>query len=328
MSSLSASKPADGRAEEARPGSRRRRPARPPSRRSSGPSPGRSRRRAGAPGRPRASTIRGRAAPRSCSSSAGEPTAIAWTAEQSSWITPGTVSSLVRAPPPIVVGGLDHRHPHAARGQGRRAASPFGPAPTMTAELTRRARGSAFSPRRRHRPRPGTTRTTRPARGPARDHVGDVDPALLDQPVGGVDDPVALALDVGRLGLEDDHAHVAGLYAAALLDGVEQLLAVEVPVAEVPAVDDVRDQLALADVVGLDVVDRVREQAVQGPPVRVHRPEGQALVQHVLGHLAAVEPLELLDHDRRRLLDPRCPASPRRRCSCGSSQTLVAQLPA
>ena len=45
--------------------------------------------------------------------------------------------------------------------------------------------------------------------GPAGAHVGDVDPALLDQAGGGVVDPVALALDVGRLGLEGDHADVA-----------------------------------------------------------------------------------------------------------------------
>ena len=49
---------------------------------------------------------------------------------------------------------------------------------------------------------------------------------------------------------------LARLEVAALLDRVEQLLAVEVAVAEVPAVDDARDELALADVVGLDVVDR------------------------------------------------------------------------
>ena len=64
---------------------------------------------------------------------------------------------------------------------------------------------------------------------------------------------------------------LAGREVAALLDRLEQLLVVEVAVAEVPAVDDAGDQLALADVVGLDVVDRARQQAVQRPAVGVHR---------------------------------------------------------
>ena len=58
----------------------------------------------------------------------------------------------------------------------------------------------------------------------------------------------------------------------------EQPLVVEVAVAEVVAEHDAGDQLALAHVVGLDVVDRARQQAVERAPVRVHRAEGEALV--------------------------------------------------
>ena len=64
---------------------------------------------------------------------------------------------------------------------------------------------------------------------------------------------------MGRLGLERDHPQLARLEAAALLDRREQPLVVEVAVAEVVAEDDAGDQLALADVVVLDVVDRARQ---------------------------------------------------------------------
>ncbi len=76
------------------------------------------------------------------------------------------------------------------------------------------------------------------------------------RPVGRVEDPVVLALDVRGLRLDRDHAHLARLELAALLDGLEELLGVEVAVAEVPAVHDARDQLALAHVVVLDVCRR------------------------------------------------------------------------
>src|SRR3954468_6323169 len=73
--------------------------------------------------------------------------------------------------------------------------------------------------------------------GPPGHHVGHVHPALLDQPAGGVVDPVALTLDVGGLRLKDDHPKLAWRKSAALLHRVEQLLVVKVAVAEVPAVD-------------------------------------------------------------------------------------------
>ena len=81
---------------------------------------------------------------------------------------------------------------------------------------------------------------------------------LLDQAGGGVEDPVALALHVGGLGLERHHPQLALREVAALLDRGQQPLVVEVAVAEVVAEDDAGDELALADVVFLDVVDRAR----------------------------------------------------------------------
>ncbi len=51
----------------------------------------------------------------------GAPAAIGWTAEQSSCSSPGSVSSLVRAPPPIVCLRLQDRHLHARASQPRGA---------------------------------------------------------------------------------------------------------------------------------------------------------------------------------------------------------------
>ena len=81
----------------------------------------------------------------------------------------------------------------------------------------------------------------------------------------------------------------------------EQPLVVEVAVAEVVAEHDPGDQLALAHVVVLDVVDGARHEAVEGAPVRVHRAEGEAFVDEHLDQLGVVELGQLLGDDRRRL---------------------------
>ena len=179
---------------------------------------------------------------------------------------PGRVSSLraraaadrrprPRAPSP--------RRP--SRASATAQASPFGPEPTTIASLTPGCRRLSPRPGAAGRPRTGKLpRLVQP--GQALDHVGDLDPALLDQPRRRVVDPVVLASAMlRRLGLERDDPQLARLESAALLDRLEQLLVVEVAVAEVPAVDDAGDQLALADVVGLDVVDRARQQARSAP---------------------------------------------------------------
>ena len=206
----------------------------------------------------------------------GEPTAIGCTAEQSSCSKPGRVSSLVRAPPPIVAAASSTvtSTPRAASAAAQ--ARPLGPEPTTIASLTR-------SRRRRGGPVTSTGNShDSSSQGPRATMSATFDPALLEQACRGVVDPVALALDVRGLGLERHDPQLAGLERAALLHSVEQLLVVEVAVAEVPAVDDPRDQLALAHVVGLDVVDRrTRQEPVERAAVRVHGAEGEPLVEQV-----------------------------------------------
>ena len=88
-----------------------------------------------------------------------------------------------------------------------------------------------------------------------------------------------------------------------LLDRREQLGAVEVPIAEVPAEQRSGDELALAHRVRLDVVDRPRQQPVQRPAVRVHRAERQALVHRHLGRVRVEHLRELGLRELRALRD-------------------------
>ena len=106
-------------------------------------------------------------------------------------------------------------------------------------------------------------------------------------------------------GLRLDHHHPQLIRGkvAFLLHSSEQLLVVEVTIAEVVAQDHPGDQLPLAHVVGLDVGHRAWEQAVQRAAVRVHRAEGKALVQQHLYRVTVVEFCQLLTDDRRRLDD-------------------------
>ena len=67
--------------------------------------------------------------------SAGESTTIGWVAEQSSWSRPGRVSSLLRAPPPIVSAASITVTRSPARARVAAQARPFGPAPTTIASL-------------------------------------------------------------------------------------------------------------------------------------------------------------------------------------------------
>ena len=99
-----------------------------------------------------------------------------------------------------------------------------------------------------------------------------------------------------RLRLERDHAHVARLELALLLDRLEQLLVVEVAVAEVPAGDDAGDQLALADVVVVDVVDGARRAArsARGRGCACARKASPLSIRYS-ADLAVVELRQLLD---------------------------------
>src|SRR5205823_3959179 len=59
--------------------------------------------------------------------------AIGWTAEQTSWTNPGSVSAADRAPPPIVSFASTTSTARPRRARATAAASPFGPDPTTTA---------------------------------------------------------------------------------------------------------------------------------------------------------------------------------------------------
>ena len=67
------------------------------------------------------------------------PTAIGWIAEQWSCSTPGTVSSALRVPPPIVSAASSTVTATPSRASATAQASPFGPEPTTIAVLTRPA---------------------------------------------------------------------------------------------------------------------------------------------------------------------------------------------
>ena len=148
----------------------------------------------------------------------GDPTAIGWVAEQSSWSSPGTVSSLVRVPPPMRVLGLEHRHlaRRCARARQRRRAR-WAPSRRRSLRSTTRRVSRAPSPRpagpsRRcaaldhHREIEGLIEPRL-----AGHHVLDRDRPLLEQPVDGVPDLVVLiaAPAHGRLGLQIDQPHVS-----------------------------------------------------------------------------------------------------------------------
>ncbi len=177
MSSLSAVEGPRGRPEQPPPGRPRRRRARRPCRRSSAASSRRRRRRAGGRGRPPARPTRGRAARGRASVSAGDADRErvrrrAVVVQQAR----AAVSSLVRAPPPIVSAAsiTVTRTPLLARVAAQ--ARPFGPAPTTIASLMPRAVASESSTASGF---DGERPLVQP--GLALDHVGDVDPALLDQ---------------------------------------------------------------------------------------------------------------------------------------------------
>ena len=166
-------------------------------------------------------------------SSAGEPTTIGWIAEQSSWTRPGSVSSAAAGAAADRLGGLEHRHLDPGARQRRGAGEAVRPGADDDRAQQRSPGGPGDHLDRERAPvEPGLLH----------DHVGDADVALLDQPGGGVEDPVVLAPVVGRLRLERDDPQLARREAAPLLDRRQQPLVVEVAVAEVPAEDDAGDR--------------------------------------------------------------------------------------
>ena len=73
----------------------------------------------------------------------GDAIANGWTAEQMSWMKPGSVSSADRAPPPMVLLASKTTTLHPACASTMAALSPFGPEPTTTASIMRMDAGIA-----------------------------------------------------------------------------------------------------------------------------------------------------------------------------------------
>src|SRR3954470_14717332 len=144
-----------------------------------------------------------------------------------------------------------------------------------------------------HRELPGVVQP-----GAAPHHLGHVDPALLEQPGCGVVEAVTLTLDLRGLGLEVDDTQLALLETASLLYRLEELLVVEMSVAEVPAVHHPGYQLAVPGLVVVDVTGRSVRQGQPGAPLTVQSPERQRLHHQVVGGLPFVHRGELLDDDR------------------------------
>ena len=177
-----------------------------------------------------------------------------WNAEQWSWSTPGTVSSLLLVPPPMWSAASSTSTSMPCWARRTAAASPLGPEPTTTAVAItalrqRRAatRGDGGDRWRRcvdtivRRAGPGDVQRDRAVGEPRQlvDGVGDLVAAPLDDAEGGVDHLVLLAVLVDRLRFDPGHEELAGLEVAALLDGLDELLVVEVAVAEVEPDDRV-----------------------------------------------------------------------------------------
>ena len=121
------------------------------------------------------------------------------------------------------------------------AASPFGPEPTTTASRITLWRSADEV----------TCTGTSWSVGLAVHEILHLDVPALELAGGGVHEPVGLRAAVERLRLEEHHPDLAGLEAAALLEGGDELLVVEVAVAEVPAQRRAGHHLAVDDEVVL-----------------------------------------------------------------------------
>ena len=100
---------------------------------------------------------------------------------------------------------------------------------------------------------------------------------------------------------------------------------VQVPLAEVPAEGEARDELAVHPLVVLEAVDGLGHETRQRATVQVHEAEAHDLADEADGGAAVVEAIELV-------VDPRgARREPGRACGSDSprkSQTEYAQLPA
>ena len=201
---------------------------------------------------------------------------------------------------------LDHGHRHPAAGQGRGAGEPVR-AGADDDRLAHR-QSARFAPARRTRYARWSLRTCDRERPPvepglARDHLGDVDRALLDQARRGVVDPVALAPAVRPAGTRASppaarrarSGSAPGRRRAAARRGSGRRRSCSRARRRRPARPRARRRPRCP---------RPRAaQRVERPPVRVHRAEGEAFVEEHFDHLRLVELGQLLGDDRRRLDD-------------------------
>ena len=168
-----------------------------------------------------------------------------------------------------MVGGLEHGDVDAVLGQADGGGEPVGPAPTTTAVLMRTGLGQLGLGRTavdagEHGS--SGSRSTSSGIGPVGqprllgDGVGDLVGAALDDAEGGVDDLVLLVVLVDRLRLDPGHHELAGLEVAPPLDRLDELLVVEVAVAEVEPDDRVAAELGLTERVAVDVVAEVLDE--------------------------------------------------------------------
>src|SRR5437868_1857250 len=124
----------------------------------------------------------------------------------------------------------------------------------------------------------GSRATSAP--GSALEKILDRDLALLSQPSLRIGDAPVQLLAAERLRLDQDAAELAVFEAALLLHRPEQLLVVEVAVAEVVAEDDPGEELTVDPDVVLEAIDRPGHQHRVDAAVQVHQPEPHHPAQH------------------------------------------------
>ena len=197
-----------------------------------------------------------------------------------------------------LVGGLEHRHltPRPRRGSTA-AASPLGPLPTTTAVLMptagyRRCRLTLPAER------PGHLGRDRAVGQPRLlgDRVGDLPGAAFDHAEGGVDELVVLHPAAERLRLDPGDDALARLELGLALHRRDQVLVVQVTVAEVEADERVADELGLPHGAGVDVGQVLSSTENRPRPWLCMRAPRDGLLQRDLGPLRLVpERDELVD---------------------------------
>ena len=224
-----------------------------------------------------------------------EPTAIGWNAEQWSCSRPGRMASLERAPPPISSAASSTVTCTPSRARATAAASPLGPPPTTIAVLM-----TVFPSRHRARALaaplaaagPGHLGRDRPVGQPRllADRVRHLPRAALGHAERRVDDLVVLDLAVDGLRLHPHDDQLARLEPAPALHRGDQVLIVQVTVAEVEPDQRVADELTLAHRPRVDVLQVLDEQREQAAALAVHGPPRDCLLHRDLRDRPARSP--------------------------------------